>query len=316
MAARMPSRVSVIVATRNRTDDLESLLESLKRQTVRPVEVIISDGGDDRSTERLCEETRAERPDLGVVYLKAPAIGATAQRNFAIDHLGDEADAVLFADDDVVLEREYIEVLSAVLERDTRRQVAGVAGVSMPLQKATESAYAAYCRFFLLGGRPTGRMLSSGVNLAPGEGCAAADWLFGCAMYRRELFPELKWASEMTGYALYDDVDLSLRARAAGSLVVCSSAQLEHRHSAGGRESRRQIAGKSVVNRYWLVLRHRRLGLTRSAYWWSVLGLLLLEGARVVCKRRDTDLEIWRGTIDGLRTIIRSRGRVLDDARG
>jgi len=72
-------QISVALVTRNRADSLTRTLQSLRRQSVQPLEVVISDDSNDGIRERI------ERisGDFGCQYISGPRRGLYANRNHA-----------------------------------------------------------------------------------------------------------------------------------------------------------------------------------------------------------------------------------------
>ena len=102
--------VSVVIPTRNRRHLLEEALQSVLRQTVAVHEcIIVNDGSADETREFL---DRVDGPGIVVVSL-GKSLGRCAARNLGLQRAS--GDLVLFLDDDDVLERTAIEVLSAAL---------------------------------------------------------------------------------------------------------------------------------------------------------------------------------------------------------
>ncbi len=95
-AGRTPA-VSVIVCTRDRTDQLRPCLESLLALRTRPDEVLVVDNcPTDDSTRKLCA-------DLRVRYLREELPGQARARNRGIIEAG--GDLIAFTDDDCVVDR-------------------------------------------------------------------------------------------------------------------------------------------------------------------------------------------------------------------
>jgi glycosyltransferase involved in cell wall biosynthesis len=69
-------RISLIVATKDRPDDLRKLLESLRRQTVQPAEIVVVD-----ASREPVEPVLVEFPELTTLYLRHWPPSAAAQRN-------------------------------------------------------------------------------------------------------------------------------------------------------------------------------------------------------------------------------------------
>lgn len=124
--------VSVIIATKDRAAPLEGALWTLLDQTVAPDEIVIVDqsGTDDTKSliGSIClesgERVRGSLPHL--VYISEPALsGAGAARNVGIES---SACAILvFLDDDVVLEKDFLEALLAIYRQHP--SVGGVSGI-------------------------------------------------------------------------------------------------------------------------------------------------------------------------------------------
>jgi len=126
-------------------------------------------------------------------------------------------------------------------------------------------------------------------------------------MYRTCLFQRQAFNESLTGYALFEDVEFSSRAKSFGSLVVDPSARLDHLRSAAGRLNARAYARMSVVNRHRFARQHRPGIRAAMAYWWSVLGLVGLQSAQVVHDHGHLNREQWRGTCDGIADVVADR---------
>jgi GT2 family glycosyltransferase len=312
----MGDRVAVIIPTRNRPGELLECLYSLRDQSHPPELVVACDSSDTEETRMTCRRMAQGNVGFELLYRRSCSQGASVQRNLAIELVPDAIDYVLLADDDVVFHPDYVRLLSGVFSADHGRTVAGAAGVARREGSEAPRWLRGYSRLFLLGGRRAeGRVLASGVNVAPpSEGdCVEADWLFGCAMYRRSVFAQLRFAEELAGYSLYDDVDFSMRARAAGRLVVCPKARVTHNRSPRMRPDICSAAAMEVTNRYWLVRRHAPFLRNRFAYWWSIVGLLILDVVRSLA-RQPGSFERLRGMVRGVRAILDSKGRAREEA--
>src|SRR5207245_10387284 len=101
-------KTSAIIATKNRPAELAEMLRSLVNQTRLPDEVVIIDQSEDDDTQRLVESMAASHRNCPqFVYCYEPtATGASAARNSGIDQ--SHGDIVMFFDDDVILERDYV----------------------------------------------------------------------------------------------------------------------------------------------------------------------------------------------------------------
>ncbi|MGC8533888.1 MAG: glycosyltransferase family 2 protein, partial [Candidatus Parvarchaeum sp.] len=92
-------KISVIIATRNRADALETIsLPSLLKQDFKDFEVIIWDASDDDKSKNVVEKFIQSYPDMIIRYFKAPRAGLASQRNDAVKMA--KGDIIFFIDDD------------------------------------------------------------------------------------------------------------------------------------------------------------------------------------------------------------------------
>ena len=89
-----PFSLSVALVTRNRAASVRRCLESWRRQTVSPDEIVVSDDSDDH----LADETARVAAAFGCKYIRGPRKGLYANRNHA--SLACAGTHILSADDD------------------------------------------------------------------------------------------------------------------------------------------------------------------------------------------------------------------------
>ena len=103
----MPLRISVIIPTLNRKDDLGKTLISISKCDKLPFEVIIIDQSDNDETKDFCDNFKK----LNVRYFYTDIKSSALARNIWINNLNKDTDCVLFLDDDVLLEKDYFDEL-------------------------------------------------------------------------------------------------------------------------------------------------------------------------------------------------------------
>lgn len=110
----MQPSVSVIIPTYNRKDWLRETLESLAHQTypLEKFEVIVVDDGSDDGTQNIVEESFP----FPLRYLWQSNQGDAAARNLGSQY--SQAELLVFLDDDIVAEKDYLSHL--VLQHDTQ----------------------------------------------------------------------------------------------------------------------------------------------------------------------------------------------------
>ncbi len=263
---------------------MERLLLNLVSLSSAPP-VLVIDSSDDQRTRELVETTR-QSPFLRIRYAHTAA-GLTLQRMEGVHRLAPETEVVHFIDDDVVVEPGYFSAIEEVFDRDS--DALGVGGVisNLPEHLANRAR-----RFFLLDCREGGKILSSGVNVLvfAADQPRIVDWLSGCSMsYRRSVFDRLSFDARMTGYCLGEDVEFSYRVGKMGRLIVTPHARLAHLCSLVERAAGNVQARDVVVRRYHFV-RQMRGELKLTAFWWSVVGELIVLVSNGVLKARRSSL--------------------------
>ena len=136
-----PPLVSVVVATRDRHQQLVACLRSILDVTYPSFEVIVVDNAaSDRSTEHTVDELFGNDPR--VRYVREGRPGASHARN--IGAAVGRGEIVAFTDDDAVVDRLWLAALVAGFGDDPR--VASVAGLTLPraLETAAQQAFESY----------------------------------------------------------------------------------------------------------------------------------------------------------------------------
>ena len=127
LATDSPS-VSVVVCTRDRPEDILECLNSLMELEPKPLEVIVVDNAaSDASTRRIVADF------AGVRYIEEPRPGLDWARNRGV--LEARGEIVAFADDDVVVDKEWVLMLAQTFKSDP--QLGGVTGLIAPLEFET-----------------------------------------------------------------------------------------------------------------------------------------------------------------------------------
>ena len=104
---------SIIIPVYNRPDEVDELLDSLTRQTVKDFEVVIVEDGSKVPCRDVCEKYETK---LDIQYFAKPNSGPGQSRNYGVERA--KGEYVLILDSDVVLPEGYIAAVSAELERE------------------------------------------------------------------------------------------------------------------------------------------------------------------------------------------------------
>jgi glycosyltransferase involved in cell wall biosynthesis len=294
----MRLRVSVVICTRNRPDDLAACLASLAAQTRRPDEVVVVDASDGDDPRHRIEAWAADVTGVDVRHRSA-APGLTRQRNVGVALA--TGDVVTFLDDDVVLEPGYLDAIAELFEVDPG--LGGAEGtVAMAPLRGRRRLANAFRRVFLMNalGRSRGVKRSGFVAYdAWPRTVQLVTSLVGCNMtYRREVFRRFRFDEWFDGYGLCEDQDFSWRVGRVWRLVQTPHARLEHRLSPVERAKLPALHEMTTVNHWYFVQKNLPPGvLTWLAFCWSELGEL-------VSVLKTGDLASLAAIVRGYRRVI------------
>lgn len=257
----MMHRISLIVATKDRPDDLRKLLESLRGQTVAPDEIIVVDASGEP-----VDSVVLEFSDLPMRYLRHLPPSATAQRNAGIRACKPDATLIGFADDDTTFEPQaFANMLSF-----WNGAAPDILGAAFNYRNCPRQGNASLKRSALVewlgvySSRP-GSVARSGWQTVIGEVAETqfVEWIpSGASIFRREVFSQSVFDEVFESYSYLEDLDISYTISRVGRLAVVAGAGFFHFPSPGGRVSARQFGRFEVRNRLYFVRKHH-LSLSR-----------------------------------------------------
>jgi len=285
--------VSAIIPTKNRAQDVVSLLRSLSEQTRLPDEVIIID----QSPKPLLQERLEDTSFAGLFiryYWKPEISGLTQAKNYGVSV--STGSVLLFLDDDVVLEKDFIEELARCLLVDD--SLMGVSGVQVSEPRdLRQLARLFYSVIFRVGPfadpRPRCNMQQKSQLCVPSKILSG-----GITAYRRQVFETLSFDEVLTGYCLGEDVDFSYRCSQNHRLAICLSARAVHKRSPVGRyDLRVRYESKVASYSYFYKKNVHKCFVNFLAYAWLLVGLVLDSLITSAISRSTAPL---RGLISGI----------------
>ena len=289
-------KVSVIIPTRNRQKVIIECIESISMQSIMPNEVIIVDASDDQSLSRELRQVDLAPADL--VYLHTEP-STNYQRNIGVQKA--TGDVIIFLDDDVVLEEDFINEIIKVFEQDEKKEIGGVMGTITNINPQSPRRILSRSLnffFFLSMISSNGRIRLSGFpafcigKLA--DGLKDVQVLSGCEMaYRREVFEHFHFDEKLTGYCYMDDVDFSYRASGRYRLVFTPFARVQHNQPSEAKDLR--LRKKMLICNHVYLFRKNMPQTVKNkvAFYISLLGIIVAA----LAKRNVSAL---RGVAEGL----------------
>jgi glycosyltransferase involved in cell wall biosynthesis len=294
--------LTIAICTKDRLADLDRCIGAIARCALPAgaVEVLIVDDGVTPSAHVADFEQRVRSWGGAFRYHKKDRdFGLYRSRRLSVA-LATGA-VILFIDDDVELEPDYLERL---LPHYVALEVAGVGGVDI-LVRPPGIVRSAYERVFLLSARSPGRLTQSGFNWSiahwgDANSAFVSEFLSGCNMsFRRAALQGLEDHEWLDGYSLGEDIVVSLHASQQGQLIVDPQLRVRHHVSRANRLNEAARARSTIRNHHEIrrLIRGERLG-ARIAGLWSGLGMFL--SSAVHAKGREA-LAIARATLDTTR---------------
>jgi glycosyltransferase involved in cell wall biosynthesis len=290
--------VSIVIGTRNRPESLRRCLESIARQTRLPAEVLVVDDG-------ALDPCAALAPlqgtgILGRYFNKSATPGLTKSRNLGIRE--STGDVVMFLDDDVVLDRGYVEAIARVYE--AHPEAAGVGG--RLLGGLPSWPKRVFLRTFLLDAADDGRVLPNGIGvlIRTIDRVTRVEWFSGCNMsFRRNVFDHVMFDEDFAGNGWGDDRDFSYTVSRRRTLLAAPDATLWHLEDPRARASQRDFGAVEILYVARFFAKHMPPHWpNRLALWWSFAGIL----ARNLVTAR------WAaaaGNLAGMRGVASGSGR-------
>lgn len=321
-------RLSLIMCTRNRMNELLRFNESLISQSRLPDEYIIVDSSDLPLDQIPTFQNKMKKIEelIQVHYIHSEK-GLTKQRNIGVK--SSTGDLLFFFDDDIILHTDFLKEIETTFHSSSEYwggmgnitnefQREKVLGFKKTLIEFLSIGYKIFHLLFLLeGGSKSGRFTLSGfTNLPHGrKDFTETECLSGgLTAYRKEVFQEFKFDEMVTGYSYMEDVDFSRRVSFKYKLFYNPKAMCEHWHGEGGR-------GDLVENRKGYMCNYRyfyfkniysRNKSSILAHWWSVFGLFIEAIPRGVTPLKIS--KIWKGYILGLIEFKKNKFKWLKES--
>jgi glucosyl-dolichyl phosphate glucuronosyltransferase len=299
---------SVIVATKNRPKELSTLLmPTLLTQTRPPEQIVFVDQSSDDSTKKVVEsfqksaaKDRTSAPKILYIY-ETHHCGAASARNSAIEQA--ETDILVFLDDDVLLDPDFLEQLLAVYQEYP--DVGGVSGVVINYSRPSLPSRIMR-RLFWIGPFHDERqpIYWNAERLRTHKPFQVRKFGSGVMSVKRTALKGDRFDARYRG-AGAEDVDLSWRVSERHPLLMTPKARLVHVRTETGRARDHWLRYDALSN-YYL---YRRIWSPAAWYGicfaWLNVGYALLATLASV---RRFSLDPWRA----LRAGVRDARAILD----
>lgn len=249
--AGTPPRVTVVVLNWNGREDTLACLRSLRACTYPALDLLVVDNGSEDGSEAAVREAF---PDIALLQTGSNR-GFAGGNNAGIERaLADGADYVLLLNNDTEVESDFVEAMVEVAEADPS---VGIVGSAIAYAHDPSRLWAFGGGVFDIA---TGwvRHVQHPVDPASlGTHGTRHYYITGCTMLLRRALLESIGMLDTTYFHFCEDVDLCLRAEAAGYRVtVAPESRLVHKVSATTRVASPTFLYYNLRSRLTLVRRH------------------------------------------------------------
>lgn len=282
-------KVSVVIPTYYRPDDLSELFNSLLRQTVKPFEVIVIDDTPTDAVNIVCEKCKTKFESVGtrLIYIKNPRERSAAiARNVGAEIA--RGDAILFLDSDVVLYQNYIEKILEVFKNYPN--AVGVQGWIVPRMRKQRHYLLRYFldqlirRPFLLGhsfAKESCKFLEYPIILTKIINC---ETLTSSNMtVKRDILREFRFDENLKKYSFMEDLlfSYSVLRKYPQGLYITPYAKCIHKRSDEGRLEKTELGShRDSCRKYVLTKVFGWEGVL--IYYWQNIGLMIIALKRKI----------------------------------
>jgi glycosyltransferase involved in cell wall biosynthesis len=309
MKRELPS-LSVIIPTKNRPLDLEVTVRSILDQTVLPQQLIIIDqsaDGKSRGRIQILFDTLTSdaRVRLKLCYQTDQKItGLAMARNRAMELA--EGDVWLFLDDDVRLERDFLEQLRDAYAEHP--QASGISGIVTNYRRPRWFTRLWGVIFFRGPFHDERQTVYWCADRLRNAGPIRVDRLGGGLMsFRADIIRRCRFDEKLRGVSDGEDVDFCARLGPDVVLMIAPRARLEHRQSPSGR-LRDHYLHRTVRSEHFLYRKNWNRGIKNPlCFVWLNVGFGL---SATLGSLRHCSLDPWRawraGVLDARAVLIES----------
>jgi glycosyltransferase involved in cell wall biosynthesis len=232
--------LSVIVCTYQRHGSVITLLKCLEAQEYKDFEVLIIDGGDEASYQKLVSIAKEFTLPMDVKVMRSHK-GLTRQRNLGLRFAS--GDLLCLLDDDVEFDPTFLGDVVALFNTPSMEKVGGISGYDVTNYPERVNLRWRLRRFLktvpsLEPGaiNRLGRSVPVGF-FRPFSGCKRVGFFYGfCMIYRRAAVEGILFDEVLPTYG-GEDRDFSFRVSQNWILLICGDLHVRHRRSEQSRDS-------------------------------------------------------------------------------
>lgn len=261
------------------------------------------DDSDNYETRDLIKQMRSVFTDKEIVLVHQlrgfkEAKSISLARNSGVAR--STAEVIIFADDDVILDKEYVKEILKVYEEHPN--ALGVGGYITNSREYVSSLRGflsnLICKVFFLFHREEDscRVLRSGYITYPYsmKGLIGCEWLSGTnSSYKLEVLKDFQWEENLKEFSLFEDVDISYRIhkRHPYSLYMTPHAKVVHKASPfARRDARSLIYFEITYHTYFFHKNVKQTLLNKALFFWSRFGHFITKCLFAFTRKRVSEI--------------------------
>jgi len=245
---------SILVATKDRPENVRRLLSSVAQSTTKPKALVVISSG------RPIHDVISEfRDDLNIDYFHSEVTGQVNQKKIGISKLQNEIPWVIFLDDDLLLAHNSLEKAFETLSqyKTTGESIVGIGLGLTPTSRLKRSSYIHNLvgRALRLSSGVPGKVIPSGQGVSYLENPEPiyTEWLNGASMWKIESAIEYVSLVPSSRYAACEDLVFSYRQSKNGKLLFAPGAKVFFQESEPNDYNRSQAIISGTAWRYFFV---------------------------------------------------------------
>lgn len=255
----------ILIPTRNRPGEVDELLNSIQKSSLKPFQIIVVASGKD-----ISEVVAKFSKNLEITYIYSKVSGQINQKKLGISKINSFVKWVVFLDDDLLVFPDTFEqAFKCIFEasKTTTKTLAGI-GLGLPATSRLSNSgpmTKRIARFFGLNNKRAGHVLSNGhaTSYLEHEATLETKWLNGASMWRVQ--DTLTYGSHgiSSNYAACEDLIFSYPIGKKNSLIYCPNAKLDFQVSEKTDFEKPSIYLAALYWRYFFVLEHQEFSILR-----------------------------------------------------
>lgn len=296
-------KITAVIPTKNRPDDLMIALKSIYRQSRKPDQLVIIDQSHDTLSRDAATNEMKGFPEIELLYVYDPSIPGLVAAKAASLKIA-SGDVICFLEDDVVLETEYVgEIEDGFLQNKDMLGCSGIVTNPPKVSGLYLFSFEIFHRGIFLDCRPR---IYSTINSECSKLIESPVLSGGLSAWRREVFDHVGFDVK-NGFHMIEDFEYSKRASNyfGKRFFINPKARLAHYFAISNRNSLDVRYQRKVVEYILYYKKNTTSSFALLALLWLLIGLSI--DALVQSLQSRTLLPLigyLRGLVTGTRKCI------------